>query len=125
MDLKLTAKVVHDGEPVMTILETKKVDFIGIDKKSQEIILTISDHLEWVGGDQEHQLLLQEKLNSYLRFIESGEIYETYPNAKGRPIVIQVVGKFDIPQEVMQILEESKQVIKGAGFELRFSKFEP
>ena len=30
----------------MTIAEMKKVDFIGVDKESQKIILTISDHLK-------------------------------------------------------------------------------
>ena len=43
--------------------------------------------------DSEHLLLLQEKLNSYLAFIESGEIYESYPRAMGRQLVIDLVLK--------------------------------
>ncbi len=108
----------------MTIAETRKVDFIGVDKESQNVVLTISDHLEWIGKDEQHLQLLQEKLNSYLAFIESGEIYDSYPKAKGRPIVIEVIEKFEVPKDALSFLENAKQTIKEAGFELRFRKFE-
>ncbi|WP_407059149.1 DUF6572 domain-containing protein [Ralstonia syzygii subsp. celebesensis] len=35
-------------------------------------------------NSEEHLLLLQEKINCYLRFIESGEIYNSFPSAEGR-----------------------------------------
>ena len=55
-----------------------------------DVILTISDHLDW-SDSSSHQLLLQVKMNRYLAFIESGEIEQSYPSAKGRAVVIEVV----------------------------------
>ncbi|MGO8134287.1 DUF6572 domain-containing protein, partial [Rhizobium ruizarguesonis] len=57
----------------MALDETNVIDAIGVDKATGELVLTITDHLEWKGSDSEHLLLLQEKLNTYLGFVESGE----------------------------------------------------
>ena len=67
----------------MSIVETKVVDIIAVPEwEPENVILVITDHLEW--GDKaqqgEHLLLLQEKINTYIAFIESGEILESYPH---------------------------------------------
>lgn len=71
----------------MSITETKVVDIIAVPEwEPENVILVITDHLEW--GDKaqqgEHLLLLQEKINSYVAFIESGELLESYPPAKDK-----------------------------------------
>jgi hypothetical protein len=40
--------------------------------------------------------LLQEKVNSYIGFIESGEIFTTYPKARGKKIIVRVVAKHEM-----------------------------
>jgi hypothetical protein len=42
----------------MSIEQTDVVDFVGIDKKSGDALLTISDHLAWDQDEDEHLLLL-------------------------------------------------------------------
>ena len=54
------------------------------------MVLTISDHLDWVSNTQ-HQTILQNKFNAYLAFVESGEVLQQYPEAKERPVVLNVV----------------------------------
>jgi len=97
------------------------VDIIGIDPAGS-VVLTVSDHLEWDDSIQ-HQLTLQEKLNRYLAFIESGEILESYPDAKGRPVMIEVVTRNDPDQDGIQFLEKAKIVIEQAGFGFRHTRF--
>lgn len=53
----------------MSIDQRDTIDVIGVDKKSNQVILTISDHLEWTADG--HLYLLQEKLNIYLRSLLS------------------------------------------------------
>ena len=48
-------------EKQMTIQETAQIDFIGLNDSTGEVVLTISDHLEW---NNNHLVLLQEKLNA-------------------------------------------------------------
>lgn len=108
----------------MSIDNPKIIDFIGIDNESGNVMLTISDHFEWNGNfDKEHIRLLQEKFNAYLAFIESGEIFESCPNAKDKKIVISVVGKYPLNDLAKSFYEYSKKIIHEAGFELRFELF--
>ncbi len=80
-------------------------------------MLTIADHLPWNGA---HLATLQEKLNTYLRFLESGEVYASYPMAKGRKLEINVVAKFRPTQEALRFLERAGGTIQSAGFEFRY-----
>ena len=67
----------------MSVDQTDTVDFVTIDKASGDLWLTISDHLPWDENEGNHLVLLQNKLNAYLRFIESGEVFEKVPDGKG------------------------------------------
>jgi len=91
----------------MSVEQTDLIDAIGVDKTSQEVVLTISDHLEWSEtAEDHHKEVLQEKLNAYLRFIESGELVEAYPDAEGRPRVINIVMRC-APKSAIVILERN------------------
>jgi hypothetical protein len=59
----------------MSVLDPNSVDAAGIDKESGDVVLTISDHLEWDDANG-HLLALQAKLNGYLRFVEGGDLPE-------------------------------------------------
>jgi hypothetical protein len=98
------------------------VDVISIDKETGHVILTISDHLDWSDSIL-HQTILQAKFNKYLAFVESGEILESYPDAKGRPVAFKVVFKFRPDAQGWQFLTRAKQVIESAGFSLRHEIF--
>lgn len=107
----------------MTIEQEKVVDFIGTKEELGKVALGISDHLEW-DEKNEKLLLLQEKLNSYLAFIESGEILKKYPKAKGKKVLIELISKYPPSQEGLAFLERAKGVIEGAGFEFGWKVFE-
>jgi hypothetical protein len=101
----------------MTVEQLDVVDIISLDPTGH-VVLTISDHLDWSKSTQ-HQLALQAKFNKYLAFVESGEILERYPDAKGKPVAIKVVFKYEPDDEGLKFLEKAKKVIESAGFTLR------
>ena len=107
----------------MSVEQTSVVDFIGTSKDEHEVILTVADHLEW-DAENKHLLLLQEKLNSYLRFIESGEIFDSYPSAKGKRIGINVCALHAPEGDALEFLARSKNTIEKAGFSFRFEQRE-
>ena len=55
----------------MSVENSQVIDAISINPQDV-VVLTISDHLEW-DEENEHLLLLQNKINAYLGVIESGE----------------------------------------------------
>jgi len=109
----------------MTVEDIDKIDFATIERKSGDVTLTISDHLEWDENEGEHLLVLQDKLNAYLYCIESGQLYAQLPKADGRKIVIQVVGKFALSEEASKFYRLAGKAIEDLGFSLRFRHSPP
>lgn len=105
----------------MSVEQLDVIDVISTDPTGH-VVLTVSDHLDWSDTVQ-HQNILQAKLNKYLAFVESGEILEKYPDAKGRLVVFKVVFKFRPDPTGLQFLAKAKAVIESAGFTLRQEVF--
>jgi hypothetical protein len=105
----------------MSVDQPRVIDIIS-QNADGHIVLTISDHLEW-DETHEHLLVLQEKTNASLAFVESGEIYEEYANAKGRPIRINVVFKHQPNLEARAFLAKAKAIVESAGFGFGFELF--
>ncbi|MNR01848.1 hypothetical protein D3C85_1176710 [compost metagenome] len=102
----------------MSVEEKNKIDIITTNKQGI-LVLTISDHLEW-GSDNEHLVILQEKINSYLDFIESGQIAESYPDVVGEKIMIQIVFKYQPNKIAEDFLEKAGETVKGIGYGFNF-----
>ena len=105
----------------MSIDQTHEIDFASIDKTSGDLWLTISDHLPWEGDEGNHLVLLENKLNSYLSFIESGEIFKTISDANGCSIVINLVGKFPLSQSAASFFGRARTAMEAAGFRLQLT----
>ena len=111
----------------MTIEETEKVDIVALPEDRQEVILLVADHLPWPGderGKLEHVWMLQEKLNTYIQYVESGDLFLEFPNARDRRVVIVVGHKYQIPQDMEQLIKKMGALLADAGIDLRF-EYEP
>ena len=97
----------------MSINQSNTIDAIGVTPKGK-VILTISDHHSW--QEPWDLQLLQDKINSYLQFIESKQIFEDYPNAIGKELIIEPVMKYEPTKEAIFFLEQVKEIILNAGF---------
>lgn len=65
----------------MSIIDTEKVDGIGIDENGISLALLISDHIDWE-NEYLHLSQLQSKINAYINFIENKQYEQIYPNNK-------------------------------------------
>lgn len=104
----------------MSVDQSNVIDAIGIDKVTGDLVMTITDHLEWSGSDSDHLMLLQEKLNTYLSFVESGVVFELYPDAKGRAVLIDVVCKYPLNRQAQRFYSRISQIVDGAKVRLRY-----
>jgi hypothetical protein len=104
----------------MSIEQADKIDFVTIEYQMGDVLLSISDHLSWDEDEGEHLLMLQTKLNTYLAFIEGGQMYRQIPETVGRRVVINLVGKFPLSEEATKFFRLASQAIRDAGFALRF-----
>lgn len=99
----------------MTIENPQVVDFVSIDGETGDIVLTITDDLPW-DGDHAHLVALQEKLNGYLGFIESGELLASRPEAAGRQVRIALVHREPLTGFATRFLDSARAIIVDAGF---------
>ncbi len=93
----------------MSLDNVEVVDAVGTDRVSGEDILSILDSWDW-GDPRTHLVALQSKLNAYFGFIESGQIYETYPEAVGRLLRIDIVSRYPMPDAALTFLEKVSAV---------------
>ena len=106
-----------------TIRDTRVVDWISIEKSTGTIELTVFDDLDW-SNEQEHLVLLQDKLNTYLAFIESGELVERLNHEFGHsvtssvPVEVSIVARYEATPKARKFLDAATQALKDAGFSL-------
>lgn len=94
----------------MSVEQPGVIDAIGIEDETGIVVLTITDHLNWKDAE-EHLFILQDKINAYLGFVESGEIIDKYPDAEGKPVRIDVFFKYKkLPEEALSFLEGANKV---------------
>jgi hypothetical protein len=96
------------------------IDIISVDV-SGRVILTVSDHLDW-SDPISHQQVLQAKINSYLAFIESGQILDSYPLARGKQMVVKVVTKYQLDRGGPEFLDRAKAALAEAGVQLQWER---
>lgn len=98
----------------MTVDNSRIIDAIGIDKTSDEVVLTIVDHLDWDDPIQ-HLQILQAKLNRYLGFLESDEIAESYPAGIGKAVRIDLIFIHDPSENAAEFLTTAVRVVRENG----------
>jgi len=106
----------------MSVTDTNVVDTIGTMPDKDLVVLSISDHLEWGEQSGEHLLMIQNKINTYLRFIESGEIYTAFPSSKGKAVAVRVYFKYEPDEMGRQFVSRAEEVLRGAGIELQTAR---
>jgi hypothetical protein len=86
---------------------------------SGRCVLTMFDHLPW--DDQKHLPMLQDKINDYLGYLQSGQLFESRPDARGRELEIQVICQFyPNTDAAIRFLEIAKDALGKANIHFSF-----
>jgi hypothetical protein len=108
----------------MTIEELDKIDRSYRDPDTGHAVLVITDHLPWDIDEGRHLELLQAKVYRQLDAIESGEVAEKIPFARGRPFAILIYSLFELSQDCRNLVANLTDYLAGMGIELRWVLFE-
>ncbi|MCO7580544.1 MULTISPECIES: DUF6572 domain-containing protein [Pseudomonas chlororaphis group] len=107
----------------MSITNPQVIDIWAIPKSAPDSLLLIMvAPLEWAdeAARSEHLLLLQEKINSYIAFIEGGQIYTEIPGAYGKYPIIQVVGLYELPEQAEYFMARVTETLNDVGIGFKF-----
>ena len=105
----------------MGLENSETIDAMGVEKTSGVVVLTILDSWNWHDVDA-HLRALQAKLNTYLDYITSGKILADYPQAHERPLRLDILFRFDVPEAANELLETAHDLIASMGFTLACRK---
>ena len=104
----------------MAVDDPNCIDIIATRPGSNEVRLVIADHLDWSDAAA-HWALLQEKLNGYVGFIESGQ----FSQAAHRPLpatpefCIEVRALYPAPPEFEAVFQQVAAVVAPLGIQFR------
>ena len=103
----------------MSIVDTDSIDAIGLDKEAKRVFLTIIDPLIW-DNENVHLFTLQEKINTYLHFVESGELLKAMPESKDCDVAIELILKHMPTDEAITFFDNTMQILFEKGIVLVF-----
>jgi hypothetical protein len=100
----------------MSVVETNQVDIVATRPGSSSVVLVVADHLPWNDVD-EHLRSLQAKLNTYISFIESGQILrlEEPPIPPNPEVCIRVAMRYAPPPAAQEFFKKAGAVLAGIG----------
>ena len=101
----------------MSVIDTNKVDAMGVSKQSGELCMLITDHLDWA-DEYTHLRLLQDKINAYLAYLESGEWKSRYPE-NYKNICIEINFLYDITPNCEKFLQTVQDQLGQYGVRIK------
>ena len=106
----------------MSLEKSTTVDAVGIENGTGWTVLTIADAWDWA-HEHDHLHALQDKLNTYFEFVETGQVWDLYPASRGRQLVIDVVSRFPPPESATEFFRKAASVAAELNILLRQKSF--
>jgi hypothetical protein len=106
----------------MAIDNTNVIDGIAIDKNRKALCLLLIDHFAWnrnnTLNEHDHLILLQEKINAYIRYLETKQFEEQYPEEEIVMAIIEIHFKYDITENCENFLNVVQNEIGQYGIKI-------
>ncbi len=93
----------------LNVERSDSLDGLAYDEKTKTVKILLADGMDW-SDEYNHLVLLQEKLNNYLWFIESKQYKEHFPDSEN--VLICVTFLFKEGENCLKLLSIFKQMIE-------------
>lgn len=90
----------------MSISDSQTIDSVIHSDEHNDVVLLIADHHDW-SEPQKHLLALQQKLNTYISFVESGQLFIDFPDAKNKEVSIFIACEFEPVNAALSFFEKA------------------
>lgn len=103
----------------MSVIDKDKVDGIGIGKDGKSLVLLITDHMDW-SDEYVHLIRLQEKINSYVNFLESEQYKEIYPDSQFSKYLIEIHFKYQMSENCIRWIETANNQLSNNKIKIEY-----
>ena len=105
----------------MTVLDKDVVDDIGYRDEEKAAYLITYDHLMWHEDvEEEHFKILQDKLNAYFIFIQTGQVDEQFPQKEIKEYVILICFLYPPTKYAKVFLRAAQKTAKKLNTKIRY-----
>jgi hypothetical protein len=106
-------------ERKISVVENNIVDGIAIGDDKKTLIMLITDHLNWEGEFEfDHLVILQDKINSYARFIESNQYVDVYPDTAFNKFCIEMHFMHKLKDNGVKFIDVVNKQLSPANIEI-------
>lgn len=104
----------------MAIDTTDTIDSVAYE--NDKLILQLYDHLEFDDEiEYDHMIMLQDKLNTYIWYIDSKQYQDTYEGKDFSRFVINIFFMFHPSELCINFLENVKKKLADANIQINYS----
>lgn len=94
----------------LNIENIDSIDGLAFKQETSSLILLLADGMDWIDMNR-HLMLLQDKLNTYIYYIDSRQYEEKYPNVER--IEVRVSFLFKEPEICHKLLDRAEQILSN------------
>ena len=102
----------------MSVVDSTVVDGIALSENKNGIILLITDHLDW-SEEYQHLMTLQEKINTYLGFLEEKQYEEMYKEETITYGIIEIHFQHNLTDNAENFLQAVQSQVAQYGIEIQ------
>lgn len=104
----------------MSVIQENEIDGMGIDDKNNTLVFLITDHLTWIVEEYQHLKILQKKLNSYVKYIETKQYKSVYRSREFDNFRIEIVFKYKCTENCMKFLAAGRNQLKNRNIDIKY-----
>jgi len=90
------------------------IDLVTHDPATDELVVIMIEDRAWAADPGQLDQLLK-KINTYLHFVEDGDLVQHFPQAAGKPVRLQLDCNEPPTGAVQQFIKEAQQVLLSRG----------
>ena len=103
----------------MSVVDSKTVDGAALTNDKNGIILLITDHVDW-RDEYEHLVMLQEKINAYISFLENKEYEDIYRGENIMYGIIEIHFSYSLTANAEKFLQSVQNQVAELGVKIQY-----
>ena len=103
----------------MSVVDNKTVDGVALTDDKNGIILLITDHVDW-RDEYEHLVMLQEKINAYISFLENKEYEDIYRGENIMYGIIEIHFLYTLTANAERFLQSVQDQVAELGVKIQY-----
>ena len=103
----------------MSVVDNKTVDGVALTDDNKGIILLITDHVDW-SDEYRHLVMLQEKINVYISFLEARQYEEIYKEEVITYGVIEIHFLYNLTGNAEKFLQSVQNQVAELGIKIQY-----